>query len=302
MKDNSKSLIKRCTLALFLNKTMRNYTLLLLLLIISSGLNAQIISISTNDTFQIDIPTSGLVQKNLDINQDGIDDINFTKSSTSSDFYCSIYGKTDSADILHEYFQSTTGNMSGWKISEMTDSTISSNSNWMALQSLNPTAIIGGGHLHHTNALFPTSLINKRFFLGFRIFIEDNFIFKPHYGCLDMTLTQNEILIVHGWSYQTQSFTSISCDNSLITKVNYFKGKNEFHIFPNPTTGKITIDLEETKSNLNLILTNALGQVVLTKNYKSINYINLDLNVPKGLYYLRLECNGEVTTKKILKG
>ena len=72
-------------------------------------------------------------------------------------------------------------------------------------------------------------------------------------------------------------------------------------LYPNPTTGSITIDLEETKSNLNLSLTNALGQVVLTKNYRSTNHINIDLDTPKGVYFLRLEVDGEVITKKIIK-
>ncbi len=72
-------------------------------------------------------------------------------------------------------------------------------------------------------------------------------------------------------------------------------------IFPNPTNGIVTIDLGETKSNLNLTLTNALGQVVLTKNYSSTNHINLDLDAPKGIYFLQLEVDGDVITKKVVK-
>jgi hypothetical protein len=72
-------------------------------------------------------------------------------------------------------------------------------------------------------------------------------------------------------------------------------------IYPNPTNGVISIDLGETKSNLNLKLTNALGQVVLTKNYTSTNYIHFNIEVPKGVYFLLLESYGEVITKKIIK-
>ena len=72
-------------------------------------------------------------------------------------------------------------------------------------------------------------------------------------------------------------------------------------LYPNPTAGFITIDLEETKSNINLSLTNAIGQVILTESYKSNNYINLEIDAPKGLYFLQLESDGDVITKKIIK-
>jgi len=72
-------------------------------------------------------------------------------------------------------------------------------------------------------------------------------------------------------------------------------------IFPNPTNGSITISLEETISTINLRLTNALGQVILTKNYESTNRINFDLDTPKGVYFLQVDLDGQIVTKKILK-
>ena len=72
-------------------------------------------------------------------------------------------------------------------------------------------------------------------------------------------------------------------------------------IFPNPTNGSITISLEEIMSIINLRLTNALGQVILTKNYESTNRINFDLDTPKGVYFLQVDIDGQVITKKILK-
>ena len=72
-------------------------------------------------------------------------------------------------------------------------------------------------------------------------------------------------------------------------------------IFPNPTNGSMTISLEEIMSIINLRLTNALGQVILTKNYESTNRINFDLDTPKGVYFLQVDIDGQVITKKILK-
>jgi hypothetical protein len=72
-------------------------------------------------------------------------------------------------------------------------------------------------------------------------------------------------------------------------------------IFPNPTNGYVTIDLGEVKEDIKATLTNSLGQVVLTENYKSTNLINLDIVTLKGIYFLQLESDQEVITKKIIK-
>jgi hypothetical protein len=109
-------------------------------------------------------------------------------------------------------------------------------------------------------------------------------------------------------AYATANWTEIDAQASFSTNCNNLcsVGINEnslsnISLYPNPTAGNITIGLEKTTPNLNLSLTNALGQVVLTKNYSSTNYINLDLDAPKGIYFLRLESNGKVITKKIIK-
>jgi hypothetical protein len=72
-------------------------------------------------------------------------------------------------------------------------------------------------------------------------------------------------------------------------------------LYPNPTTGRATIDLEEIMQDIKATLTNSLGQVILTDNYTATNFINLDINAPKGVYFLNLEVDGEVITKKIIK-
>tara|TARA_B100000795_G_scaffold4331_1_gene3015 strand:+ start:28157 stop:29320 length:1164 start_codon:yes stop_codon:yes gene_type:complete len=76
---------------------------------------------------------------------------------------------------------------------------------------------------------------------------------------------------------------------------------SNINIFPNPTNGSINIYLEETMSTVKLRLTNALGQVILTKNYKSTKHINFDIDTPKGVYFLEIATDGKVITKKIFK-
>ena len=102
---------------------------------------------------------------------------------------------------------------------------------------------------------------------------------------------------------------SNSCSNSdstaiavdVCTGMENLRTNFEINIFPNPTTGSINIDLGEVKQDIKATLTNGLGQVVFSENYISTNFINLDIDAPKGIYFLQLESDGEVITKKIIK-
>ncbi len=78
--------------------------------------------------------------------------------------------------------------------------------------------------------------------------------------------------------------------------------QNFVKLYPNPTTGHISIDLGETKNNLKLSLINYLGQVVLTKEFVSTDFINIGIDVPAGVYFLHLEtAEGERNIIKVLK-
>ncbi len=107
------------------------------------------------------------------------------------------------------------------------------------------------------------------------------------------------------FKFDTGSFFSTNCNNpcsNIITANNEPNLNDNVTIYPNPTTGNITIDLEEITSNISISLTNYLGQVVFTKNYLSTDQIKLDINAPKGIYILRLESDKEeVVTRKIIK-
>jgi hypothetical protein len=76
---------------------------------------------------------------------------------------------------------------------------------------------------------------------------------------------------------------------------------NTLIVYPNPTTGNITLDLGEIKQDIKVTLINNLGQVIFIKQYVSNNSINLDIDAPLGLYFLKLESNREVFNMKIIK-
>ena len=71
-------------------------------------------------------------------------------------------------------------------------------------------------------------------------------------------------------------------------------------LYPNPTTGQLSISLEEAKTGVLRVL-NSLGQVVLEDDFKGVTELILSLDGPSGLYFIQLEVDGQVITKKVVK-
>jgi hypothetical protein len=132
-----------------------------------------------------------------------------------------------------------------------------------------------------------------------------NFIYFEAYGNPNLTCIEvdNITWSTANWTNAIDPQTSFNtnCSNACSTV-----GINEdnfvnLSIYPNPTTGIVSIDLGELTFNLKVTLTNGIGQVVLRKEYESISSINFDFNAPAGIYFLHLELDEQVLTKKILK-
>lgn len=71
-------------------------------------------------------------------------------------------------------------------------------------------------------------------------------------------------------------------------------------IYPNPTSGKLSITLDKSTSGT-IYIRNAVGQLVLQENLIDIKEHVIQLNAPAGIYFLQLESDGQVITKKIVK-
>lgn len=98
-----------------------------------------------------------------------------------------------------------------------------------------------------------------------------------------------------------QSSFSTNCPNPCNVGIEENSLSN-LSLFPNPTTGNISIDLGEVKTDVKATLTNNLGQLILTQQFKSTNIINVEINEPTGIYFLQIEINnGETKTLKVLK-
>lgn len=72
--------------------------------------------------------------------------------------------------------------------------------------------------------------------------------------------------------------------------------------YPNPTTDLLTIDLGKTHDRLNVVITNTLGQTVLSKKYLNANVLDLNLyELTKGTYFVHLTTDTQSTVMKIIK-
>ena len=77
----------------------------------------------------------------------------------------------------------------------------------------------------------------------------------------------------------------------------------EFSLFPNPSNGILNIQfiaIDELKSNLNVTITNSLGQTVLSEE---VNKQNSALNIEHlsdGLYYVTVKTKNKTFTQKIV--
>jgi len=185
------------------------------------NVNAQITSYSTNDTIQIDIVNDPNITFSLDFNQDGINDMAVQQSSGDYSS-CFIHGVTNSSDVLHEYYYfGMPGNsISGHNARNMTDSTISDNSDWMVILQTSPSSWSGNGTIYSTNSNYVSNLLDQNFYMGVRFFVEgDDLIFRPNYACVDASLSMNGVFTIHGWSYETHPNTPITCTESLLIDV-----------------------------------------------------------------------------------
>ena len=87
-----------------------------------------------------------------------------------------------------------------------------------------------------------------------------------------------------------------------VTAVNEIADENIFSIFPNPSTGKFTIQSSEKISSLTI--KNELGQTIYSESKKDFageynSTIDLS-NQPKGVYFIDMLCGNERRTRKII--
>jgi hypothetical protein len=89
---------------------------------------------------------------------------------------------------------------------------------------------------------------------------------------------------------------------SLSTSVNDIDNKNKFNLYPNPTSGIVTIEPLDNSTNVNLLITNAVGEIVFSQQYTTMQKTNVDLtSFGAGVYFVEISnAIGKSTQKLVL--
>jgi hypothetical protein len=77
---------------------------------------------------------------------------------------------------------------------------------------------------------------------------------------------------------------------------------NNLQVFPNPTTGIVTINFGQIQETVTLTLTNVLGQTVSSKKLHQLENANYYITGSSGIYFITIESEkGAKTTIKVIK-
>jgi hypothetical protein len=76
----------------------------------------------------------------------------------------------------------------------------------------------------------------------------------------------------------------------------------EIIVYPNPTDDNVIIDLKQKYDNVTVEILNIMGQLISSKEYSSVESVNLPIEGAKGIYYLKIMIdNTELKAFKIIK-
>lgn len=89
--------------------------------------------------------------------------------------------------------------------------------------------------------------------------------------------------------------------NCTTTGISEIENKEEISIYPNPSTGDFTINLNKENKNVEIETTNLLGQKIYTTKQKEKSIINITLNEPPGVYFLNVKTDERREVIKLVK-
>jgi ubiquitin len=100
--------------------------------------------------------------------------------------------------------------------------------------------------------------------------------------------------------YNIQKESTLQLTRSLNINKNLFI--SNVSLYPNPSNGNITIDLNQSFSKINIKASNSLGQTVLNHNFENTDKVNFQINENPGIYFVEIQNEtGLTTTIKVLK-
>jgi len=78
-------------------------------------------------------------------------------------------------------------------------------------------------------------------------------------------------------------------------------GSHNFRLYPNPTDGMFNIDLNKQYNEIEITVYNILGQNIFTQTYKNVQFISLQPNLKRGVFYVAIKADNENAYVKAIK-
>lgn len=93
-----------------------------------------------------------------------------------------------------------------------------------------------------------------------------------------------------------------ACFNIVVTGLENLEVQNHVAVYPNPTTGELTLDLFGEQQDVQVQVSNLMGQIILQKQYKTAQRIDMQLEGASGLYFINISSKkGLNKTIRIIK-
>ncbi|MFC2151738.1 choice-of-anchor Q domain-containing protein [Bacteroidota bacterium] len=136
------------------------------------------------------------------------------------------------------------------------------------------------------------------------------FIITPNENFFVSSASYNDVNVIEDFVESNDSYTytvtDISDDGILIVTFSNSTGiianpNISFNIFPNPTSGLVSIQLQENYSEFKLRIVDINGKVILINDHFN-NQESLNLgDLPPGIYHIIVEYDKQVLTKRLIK-
>jgi hypothetical protein len=78
--------------------------------------------------------------------------------------------------------------------------------------------------------------------------------------------------------------------------INASASKNSILLYPNPSNGNFSINLEEEGENVQVYIQNSVGQLIYFEEISYAKQVSFNLDIAPGVYFLRINNNGEEAT------
>jgi hypothetical protein len=91
-----------------------------------------------------------------------------------------------------------------------------------------------------------------------------------------------------------------ACVNIITTAILENNFGSEFNIYPNPTKGNFSVDLDKTYNSVLITITDLSGRLIESKEYNETKLLNLKIDKPAGMYLMRIETGDQKAAIRLI--